>query len=414
MLGIWFNHGDRILRSKKHDDFECLKRFGITDAFILIKGRSQDMRNTPERHAHLDSLIRQMHLQGIRTHGMFICSEDGEYSSLYPDRTDTSIFGKKSDIRISHVDTRYLEYLTRSILAAVREYPLDGVQFDFLRYGYIGNGWSPEEEKIYASFGVDVPKLKKEILAEYDSSRPQYGLEPVFSRYRNHEEQVCGLAAGRQNVISGFARALTESVRSGLSGIELSAAMMPEGLFQPWRDTAALHYGQMYEDFYPCFDHLYPMIYTGVYNKDSGWVAELSENASACFPGSVIGLECTEPMTTARMRGDITAIRGRNHAGISFFRYGRMILAVRDGKDTLLYNTYPGLATRLILSRENVEIEKDCELEEASWLRVPGHWDLIRAFGRYRNGMDHCFDGELCVLEAESSRRLTDIVHGAS
>ena len=409
MLGIWFNHEDRRLRSKKHVDFECLKRFGFTDAFILIKGMAHDKRSTPEDHAHLDSLIRELCLQGIRTHGVFICSEDREYSSLYPDRTDTSIFGKKSDSRISHLDTRYLEYLTRLVLTAASEYPLDGIQFDFLRYGYIGNGWSPEEEKIYASFGVDIPKLKDEILARYDSSKPQYNLEPVFSRYRDHEEQVCGFAAGRQSIIKGFARALTESVRCGLPcpGIELSIAMMPEGLFAPWRDVAALHYGQIYEDFYPLFDRLYPMIYTGAYNKDSGWVAELSENASACFPGSVIGFECTEPMTSARLRGDIAAIRGGNHAGICFFRYGRMVLAVRDGQDTLLYNTYPGSATRLILSRENTEIERDCELEEASWLRVPGHWDLIRAFGRYKNGNDHYFDGELCVLEAESARLRT-------
>lgn len=414
MLGIWFNHEDRLLRSKKHADFECLKRFGFTDAFILIKGRSLDSRKIPERHAHLDFLFREIRLQGIRTHGVFICSEDMEYCSLYPDRADTSIFGKKSDIRISHVDAQYLEYLTRSILAAGREYPLDGIQLDFLRYGYIGNGWSPEEEKTYASFGADVPKLKEEILARYDSSKPQYNLEPVFSRYRDHEEQVCGFAAGRQSVISGFARALTESVRSGLPGIELSAAMMPEGLFPTWHDTAALHYGQIYEDFYPLVDRLYPMIYTGVYNKDSGWIAELSENASACFPGSVIGLECTEPMATARMRGDIAAIQGLNHAGISFFRYGRMVLAVRDGQDTLLYNTYPGQATRLILRRENTETEKDCELEEASWLRVPGHWDMIRAFGRYRNGRESFFDGELCVLDAESARLRSEVIQGAS
>ena len=203
-------------------------------------------------------------------------------------------------------------------------------------------------------------------------------------------------------------------LKPGIGGIELSIAMMPEGLFMPWHDVAALHYGQSYEDYYPLFDHLYPMIYTGAYNKDSGWVAELSENASACFPGSVIGFECTEPMTSARLRGDIAAIRGGNHAGISFFRYGRMVLAVRDGQDTLLYNTYPGSATRLILSRENTEIERDCELEEASWLRVPGHWDLIRAFGRYKNGSEHYFDGELCVLDAESARLRTEAIQGAS
>ena len=37
MLGIWFNHDDLLVR-KNQEDFECLKLFGFTDAFILFKG----------------------------------------------------------------------------------------------------------------------------------------------------------------------------------------------------------------------------------------------------------------------------------------------------------------------------------------------------------------------------------------
>ena len=75
-----------------------------------------------------------------------------------------------------------------------------------------------------------------------------------------------------------------------------------------------------------------------------------------------------------------------------------MIFEVRDGQDTLLYNTYPGTVTRLILRCEADEHTRDCELEEASWLRIPGHWDEIRAFGSFDADDPPRYDGELCVL----------------
>ena len=51
----------------------------------------------------------------------------------------------------------------------------------------------------------------------------------------------------------------------------------------------------------------------------------------------------------------------------------------------------------------------------AGWLVAQtGNWNLIRAFGRYKNGSDHYFDGELCVLDAESARLRAEVIQGAS
>ncbi len=401
MLGIWFNHDDYLVR-KKQEDLACLKLLGFTDAFVLFKGVFADMRDKPDHHRYLDFLIQSIRQNGSRVHGVFFCSEDRKYTRLYPDRTDTAIFPKNETRRISHLDTAYIEYLTRSIITAGEEYSLDGIQLDFVRFGTIFNGWSPEEERIYRSFGVNVSLLKEEILGSYDLSKPRYNLNALFARYEENDGQLLAFEKARRSIIRNFVRALTANVRSGLSTTELSAAMMPEELYASRLFDAAIHYGQRYEDFSPCFDYLVPMIYAGVYHQDSKWVSELAANLSERYPGSVIGIESIEPKTGKELHAEIEAIQKIDHAGISFFRYGRMVFSARDGKDTLLYNTYPGTVTRLVLTCGEKEVVKDCELEEASWMRLSGHWDQIRAFGRFFTGETQAYEGELCVLDRGS------------
>lgn len=67
--------------------------------------------------------------------------------------------------------------------------------------------------------------------------------------------------------------------------------------------------------------------------------------------------------------------------------------------ETICFRSYAGTVERLILVRGDTESEMACKLEEASVLRVKGHWDLIRAFGRFRPSPDEDYEGELCVVE---------------
>ena len=102
---------------------------------------------------------------------------------------------------------------------------------------------------------------------------------------------------------------------------------------------------------------------------------------------------------------DINTVRDQTDVGISLFRYGRMILALPEGEDTLLYNTYPGTVTRLILKAGTKEIEMRCTLEEASVLRIKGHWELIRPFGFFVDSGDKRHEGELCAIHSESLQK---------
>jgi len=398
MLGLWFNHGDDYARRKQHEPWEFLKRFGFTDFYMLVKGTRADMRETPEGQARLETMFRQAREMSVRTHGVFICSEAASRLRAHPEEADILRTGARSDCRVSHVSRSYQQWLLQSIRTAVKEFSLDGVQLDFLRYGYIGNGWSPEEEAIYAAHGVDVAAIKQEIDALYKPDAPTRSLAPLFARLQAGDGTMKALVAARRKVIRDFLKNISEGIRREFPHVELSVAMMPEGLDPEGRDVSDLFYGQRYQDFLPLADHLFPMTYTVVFGKGPDWIGTIGRNAEASVPGAVMGLECTEPSTAAHLRDDLRALSGLRLDGVCLFRYGRLVFAVRDGEDTLLYNSYAGEVNRLILSREGTEEEMDCSLEEASVLRIRGHWDLIRAFGRFCSSPEKDYEGELCVV----------------
>lgn len=400
MIGIWFNHEDYRLRSRKHVDYSVLKMAGITDAYILIKGMDDDVRITEDLFMHTKFLFGEMKKLGIRTHGVFMCSHDKYYCKKYPDRADDTLFGHKSAYRISHVDPYYLEYLKNAIFTANDIFEMDGIQLDFLRYGIVSNGWSKEEEQIYEDHGLRVPEFKKELIETYDSDVPEYNLSPIVARYDEGEDQIICFTNGRRSVIKSFLRQLSETIKDKLPEKELSIDMMPEGLLEDLKGFALFHYGQDYDDFAPFADRLFPMAYAGVYGKKSDWVGHIARNASKSLKGAVMGLECTEPRTTMDIQGDLSEIRQYKNDGFCFFRYGRMIMALKEDNDTILFNSYPGSVKRLILIKSDKQEEKRCEIEEGSWFRIKGHYDIIRAFGSFKISKSSMYEGELCVVSS--------------
>ena len=406
MLGLWFNHGDDYARGKPHDNLEILKRFGFTDFYILMKGTRRDVWDSPALYDRAAVLCGQARDLGIRSHGVFICSEAPGRLQTHPEEGDLLRNGARSDSRISHVNRAYQQWLLQSIRRAVKEFSLDGVQLDFLRYGYIGNGWSAEEEALYASHGVDVSAIKQEIDSLYKPNAPTDSLEPLFSRLKAGDQRMTALVSARRSVIRGYLKAVSDSLRRECPGVELSVAMMPEGLDPDGYEISELHYGQNYQDFLPLADHLFPMAYAAVFGKGPDWVGTIGRNAEAQVPGAVMGLECSQPSTAVDLRNALRALFGLRLDGVCLFRYGRLVLAVRDEADTMLYNSYAGTVNRLILIRGTAELEMECTLEEASFVRVKGHWDMIRAFGRFQSMREKHYEGELCVVGSWQTRKI--------
>ncbi len=332
-----------------------------------------------------------------------MCSHDLYYCSKYPDRADATLLGYKSDYRISHVDPYYLEYLEDSIFTANDIFEMDGIQLDFVRYGLASNGWSKAEKQIYENHGLRVSEFKKELIETFDSDKPGYNLTSIILRYADKDEQVINFTNGRRSVIKNFVRSLSEALKEKLPEKELSIAMMPEGLLEEQKGFAYFHYGQDYGDLAPFADRLFPMAYAGSYGEKSDWVGNIARNAEIRLKVAVMGLECSEPRTAMCIQNDLGEIIKYKNDGFCLFRYGRMILTLREDEDTLLFNTYPGAVDHLVLVKSDEQEEKFCEIEEGSWFRIKGQFDIIRAFGSFKTGMDSEYTGELCVVNMYGS-----------
>lgn len=401
MLGIWFNNDDFSVRGNKYDDLELLMRSGFTDLFILIKGVSNDVRNNPATFPYTDRLFREGSRLGFRTHGVFICSADKSYTERYPERTDVNLFGIRKRGMINHLDDRYRYHMTEAILTAAELLPMDGIQLDHLRFRHIVNGWSPDEEDVYASYGVRVDELKNEMKTLYDIYKPDRNLASVIQRFEEGDPQLIAFSEARRSILRDFTGCITQELRRQLPDKELSIAMMPAGLEPAKYSTSVLYYGQDYRDLLPLADHLFPMAYASSFDKGTDWIGEISRAAARKVPGAVIGLEC-DLRTGSELLADLNIIRGQAKAGISLFRYGRMVLALRDGEDTLLYNTYPGAVTRLILKDGTSESVTDCSIGDSSTLRIKGHYDLIRPFGSFTDHSGAYYEGELCIAYSDA------------
>lgn len=399
MLGIWFNHDDLDYRTKKHENAEFLKDIGFTHFYVLIKGIENDIRNTAPYHERVRYLVSKARSMGIKAHGVFICSEDAHYLSENPEKADISYKRARSTCRISHVDECYRAYLKESILTAVEEFGLDGVQLDFLRFGYVGNGWGKREEEIYASFGVRVEELRKELTTSYDPSKPQNNLGAFLKRLKEGDAKLTSFSKARSFIIQDFAKDIADCVHSAFPDKEVSLAMMPEAFYPEWQEINLLHYGQDQNDLKAVVDRLFPMAYAGVYNVTSDWVKQICEDAAISAPDFVVGLDCIEPRGALHIQSDLQAVSGLTDGGICLFRYGRMILAKRSDDETELLNTYAGTVDRLILVNGNATITMEVELLEAGRMSVHGHWELIRAYGSFSKGSNSKYEGELCVVQ---------------
>lgn len=401
MLGIWFNHDDLDYRTNKHENAEFLNDIGFTHFYVLIKGSDNDIRNNSPYHERVRYLVSKAHSLGIKVHGVFICSEDAYYLANNPEKADISYKRARSTCRISHVDEYYRTYLIESILTAIEEFDLDGVQLDFLRFGYVGNGWSKREEEIYASFGVRVEELRKELIASYDPSKPQNNLGSFLERLKEGETQISLFSRARSSIIRDFAKDITDSVHRAFPFMEVSLAMMPEEFYPDWKGISSLHYGQDLENLKAVVDRLFPMAYAGVYNMGSDWTAAICTDAVRSAPGFVLGLDCIEPRGALHIKSDLQAVRNLTDAGICLFRYGRMILAEQNGNETVLLNTYAGTVNRLILVNGDETITMEVEILEAGSMCIHGQWELIRAFGSFASGANRKYEGELCVVQSQ-------------
>ena len=360
-------------------------RSGITDIFFLVKGlagtashRSALAPNACERDL-LRELIEAAHQKGIRIHAWFTSTCDESYKQLHPESGRCHYTRGKDRELISLADKGYLSYMESVVREVCRNYDVDGLHLDYIRYNHLLYGWAEEDLARYAAEGADTPHLRTLIERMFYHDPKQEAC--LFDAYRTGDESVIAFANARRKDVVRFASALTQCARAERSDLILSAALMPEGAYE---DTAFsdLHYGQNYEDAARLYDFVLPMAYSKAYNQDGQWVRSVAEGTLKHGLKTVVGLHAYDGGTGLSLKEDIAALKNTPIHGICLFREGAFAMTYTEWKKLCLYNALNEPVTRIIAGNgtDAVILNEDVAPDEERRFALPFAPDTVQVF----------------------------------
>lgn len=171
--------------------------------------------------------------------------------------------------------TAYVDGLIKSITDIAKNYNIDGIHLDYIRYSGSGN-------------------------------------------------KAAYLNAGGTEAITSFVQRVNKAVKTVKPKIAVSAALMPEC------SNNAKYYGQDYTKLAPYLDFLVPMIYKGNYKKDTAWIGTTTKWIVEHSGGKpvIAGLQTYRSddnltqIPANELNSDINAAIKNNSSGYALFRYG--------------------------------------------------------------------------------------------
>jgi len=366
---------------------------GVTDIYFLTKGmsgtvscRSAIAPMDCERDL-LGELLTAAHARGIRVHAWFTSASDASYKDKHPESGRYHYVKGRNQGLISLADRDYLSYMTDFTRELCRNYPIDGLHLDYIRYNHLVYGWSEEDQARYAAEGADVSVLR----AMMDRAFPgEEGPECFFEAYRAGDETVHALARARRKDVVHFASTLTSAARAERGDLILTAALMPEGAYEDIA-FADVHYGQNYEDAAKLYDYVLPMAYSKAYDKDGAWVRQVAQGTARRGLRTVMGLHAYESGTGDTLREDMAALKDAPVEGVCLFREGASVMAFAEEQTLRIFNPLTEAIHALTSGGCSIPLTTPIRPGEERTLPVSAHPDTLRAFGA---------DGEVCIYLA--------------
>ena len=300
---------------------------GVTDVYFLTKGlsgRSAFLSPlTPPSEEGRDILSEALalaHKRGMRLHAWFTSASDAAYKAAHPESGLYHIVRGRDRDAVSMTDEAYIEYMRAIMTDLLARYDVDGIHLDYVRFNHLTSGWSEEDMRLYGEKGADAGRLKDMVMKTFYGDSPQGDL--IFDAYRRGDPDVEALARARRGIVIGFASSVIGAARTARKGIQVSAALMPEGALEDLA-FSDLHYGQNYADLAPYFDAFLPMAYSQAYGKDENWVAAVARGTIRRKTTAVIGVQSYDGGTTETLEKDVrAALSVPASSGVCLFREG--------------------------------------------------------------------------------------------
>ncbi len=383
MLGVWMWPESVEKRGARETVRHCVTA-GVTDIFFLAKGLSgrvsfhSGIAPCGQERDLLGEVLSAAHKRGVRVHAWFTSANDDSYRAAHPESGRCHYVRGRDKGLISLRDEGYLSYMQGILREAARNYDIDGLHLDYIRYNHLTYGWDEEDKRRYAAAGADLGHVCA-LMDRTFFQGEQNEENCIFDALRAGDESVRAVARVRREDVKRFARELILPVRSERKQIVVTAALMPEGAYE---DTAFadLHYGQSYEDAAVLYDYALPMAYSQAYGQDSEWVRRVAEGAQFRHVRTVMGLHAFDGGTGVSLLEDIRALQSAKTEGVCLFRESTFVMARAEGGCLWLYN--PLLAPVTAVTAGGKRLPLDTPLPEGEETSVPidGAPKNLRAF----------------------------------
>lgn len=342
---------------------EQLADFGFDDVFLLVKGTAgtvgyaSEVAVTNSSHQGtefdvLQAMITEGHKRGLKIHAWYVVNSDAAFLAAYPDEGMFHYRRGLDGERVSPISISYRRYLQDLIAEVVKNYDIDGIHLDYVRYPHAVFGFSDTELSLAGEYGIDVEYIKQLIEATFYDPADNV---TIFQALQNGDPEVIKWVEYRSKIITDLAQELKDVVAEAGADLVYSAALMPEGATD--EVFAAIHYGQLYEPFGDIFDLVIPMAYWKDFGQEPSWVGTVTENTVRLVGNSktYAGLQAYSILGSRSLEVAHQSALQNGADGIVLFRYGTFGLAsIIRGNDLERNVTICNATSRLV---DRVEID---------------------------------------------------------
>jgi len=256
-VGVWV---DLSVGEHKVDQLVAdIKRIGVTDVFLMAKdhdGHTYFKTSTEEKADDIFGDLHQAIQQaGIKVHAWLPALLNPAVAQLHPEWAMMQDNGARSINWLSPFNPEVKFLLTETVKDLLKNYELDGIHLDYIRYPDQGHGYSDASINGFVSLHKEKKIDKTKLLSAHYSDWVGW-----------REQGISQLVKSVKETINQFSN----------SQIELSAALIAEAAISA--DTQA-KYGQNYRALAKPLDLVIPMAYFKGERRTVEWISKVITSA---------------------------------------------------------------------------------------------------------------------------------------
>ncbi|HML05188.1 MAG TPA: transglutaminase domain-containing protein [Methanobacterium sp.] len=301
--GIWLKAEDVGILN-----LDEIKGAGITDIFFKT-----NILTVPTYQTVLQSLLDKLKNTNIRVHAWITCFKDANGNWIDPQGS------YNYTVKVPYVVKKYQ---TKTKQWYKYWYKSRGKWTYKWKYKWVYQWNYQYAYKDEVRTGYNTTKVDSLIASIADITR-NYDIDGIHLDYVRYPGTAYKYVNGTETITS-FVKRVYETVKQIKPKVAVSAALMPEG------SQNAYYYGQDYAKLAPYLDFLVPMIYKGNYKKDTAWIGSTTKWIVEHSGGKPVlaGLQTYESdsdfteLPADELKGDVKSAINNGASGYVLFRYG--------------------------------------------------------------------------------------------